>query len=87
MPDSSHPFGQLLSRQVTTSRPSIDTLHAEIAEVVPLSRHRVLRLLFDPALPPAEITSAVDRIKTGISDVKRHRLCDVVYRTHASKLS
>jgi hypothetical protein len=28
MPDSSHPFGQLPSRQVTTSRPSIDTLQA-----------------------------------------------------------
>lgn len=40
---------------------------AEIAEVVALSRHRVLRLLLDPALPPAELTPAVDRIKTGIT--------------------
>jgi hypothetical protein len=29
MPDPSHPFDQPPSRQVTTSPPNIDTLHAE----------------------------------------------------------
>ncbi|MFE6867759.1 DUF4265 domain-containing protein [Kitasatospora sp. NPDC057692] len=66
----------------------------EVAEVVALSWHRVLRLLFVPGLAPTQLAQAVDRIKNGISTAgllnewsgDRRVAVDIPPNTDASRL-
>ncbi|MEU9073881.1 DUF4265 domain-containing protein [Kitasatospora sp. NPDC048538] len=66
----------------------------EVAEVVALSSHRVLRLLFVPGLPSAQLNGAVDRIYKEIGTAgllsewsgDRHVAVDIPPNTDASQL-
>ncbi|MFE5587470.1 DUF4265 domain-containing protein [Kitasatospora sp. NPDC056531] len=66
----------------------------EVAEVVALSSHRVLRLLFVPGLAPAQLNGAVHRIKNEIGTAgllsewsgDRHVAVDIPPNTDASRL-
>jgi hypothetical protein len=83
-----HTYGLALGDRVVLSDDD------EVTEVVGLSWHRVLRLLFVPGLAPEQLAQAVDRIKSGISAAgllsewsgDRHVAVDIPPNADASRL-